>query len=258
MFAERRRRVVPALIALVAASAGCGSLTGPSATDDAWVVHDSPHFVLHVRPGSFGSQHAATFAEVLEEQREVSLTRLGAALDAQLYGFFYEPGQGGLRSLRAGVAYPLNRTFTLVAAPPLDGNLYVLMSHEANHVIVEQVLGRPGTSFVNEGLASALLSERFHQLGPVFLHAWVAARSDLPPLSRLIDDDEWSRMGHDEKYNSSASFLAYLLDVFGPEPLKEIYGASSKDFPDRFQRAYGIGLTEMEQRWKAFVRGAEP
>ena len=256
MSADRIRRAAAlGMAAAVAASAACGSLTGPSATDESWAEYEAPHFLLHVRPGSFGSQHVATFAEVLEDQREVSLARLEAQLDERLYGFFYEPGQGGLRSLREGVAYPLNGTFTLVAAPPLDGNLLVLMSHEANHVIVEQVLGRPGTSFVNEGLASALLSERYHQLGPGFLHAWVAAAGELPPPSRLVDDDEWNRARQDEKYNVSASFLAYLLDAHGPAPFKQVYGASSKAFAAAFQTAYGMSLTEVEQRWREYVGG---
>ncbi len=57
-----------------------------------------------------------------------------------------------------------------VCVPPLDPNLFGLLAHEANHVIVQNALGRPGTYFVNEGLASAVLSERFGAL-PESLYA---------------------------------------------------------------------------------------
>ena len=68
-----------------------------------------------------------------------------------------------------------------------------------------------------------------------------------------MDDDEWDRVGHDEKYNVSASFLAYLLDAHGPAPFKQVYGASSRAFAAAFQA--GMSLTEMEQRWREYVGG---
>ena len=43
-----------------------------------------------------------------------------------------------------------------------------------------------------EGLASAVMSERFHAGGKSFLYPWTA-RNDarIPPLSDLVDDEKW-------------------------------------------------------------------
>lgn len=249
------RAAVVAAAAMLAA-AGCARFTGPSPVDGNWHTIETAHFTLHVRPGSFAEQHAAVFGEVLEDQLAVSVARLGAAYESRLLGFFYSfPGEGGLENQREGVAYPLTQSFKLVASPPLDGNLFVLMSHEANHVIARHLLGRPGTSFINEGLASALLSERHHALGPSFLHRWSAQTAGLPSIRDLADDDQWTGLDYQRKYNGSASFVAFLLETRGIEPFRHIYGASSGQFADRFREAYGLDLQEAETAWKAFIAG---
>lgn len=253
-------RVIGAVLLafLLTTNSACSSLTGPSPIDDRWQVHETAHFLLHVRPDSFASQHVEMFGTVLEDQYAVSLTRLESRLERRIFGFFYEPGDGGLAGgqSREGVAYPLTDAFKISTAPPLDDNVYALMCHEANHVIAEQVLGRPGTTFVNEGLASALLSERYHQLGSTFMHAWTAAARNLPPLSRLVDDAEWMQIDHATKYNASASFVAYLLDTHGAGPFKRLWGATSDQFAGRFQEAYGVTLDEAQTRWIAYVAGS--
>jgi hypothetical protein len=246
-----------ALAGAVALTTGCNRLTGPSPVDARWDVYETQHFLLHVRPGSFANQNVDRFGVVLEDQYTVSVARLEGVLERKLFGFLYNPGEGGLAGgdNREGVAYPLTDAFKVGVAPPLESN-FAVMAHEANHVIAEQILGRPGTSFVNEGLASALLSERYHQFGPTFAHAWVASRSDLPALSQLVDDEAWSGFDHDIAYNSSASFVAYLLDVHGPARFRRLWRASSGAFASQFGEVYGLTLAEAEVRWKAYARGA--
>ena len=39
----------------------------------------------------------------------------------------------------------------------------------------------------------------------------------IPPLSRLVDDEEWPLVEQQVAYNASASFLAYLLESFGAD-----------------------------------------
>ena len=244
------------LVAGFAASAGCTSLAGPSPIDDRWVIHETTHFVIHVRPDAFASADVATFGSVLEDQYATSLTRLEARLEMRLFGFLFRPGEGGLRGggVREGVAYPLTDSFKIGVAPPVDGNVYALMTHEANHVIAERVLGQPGTSFANEGLASALLSERYHTLGPSFFHAWVANRPNPPSIGQLIDDDAWTGVDHDTSYNSSASFLAYLIETHGPAPFARLYSARSSEFGRRFEEVYGQSLEEGEAAWREYLR----
>jgi hypothetical protein len=120
-------------------------------------------------------------------------------------------------------------------------------------VIINNGLGRPGTSFVNEGLASAMLSERYHSLGPTFYYRWAASeRRRLPRLADLVDDDKWQGQTQWIAYHTSASFLAYLVTTYGPSPLKAIYHATSSQFAGKFREAYGRALEDAEAEWLAF------
>ena len=71
-------------------------------------------------------------------------------------------------------------------------------------------------------------------------------------LAQLVDDDAWEGYPQEVAYNTSASFLAYLIEAYGAEPLKRIHGATSKAFEQRFQEAYGRSLGQAEAEWKAF------
>jgi hypothetical protein len=93
---------------------------------------------------------------------------------------------------RTGTAYPATESFAAVCVPPLGDGLLGLLAHEANHVVIENALGRPGTSFMAEGLASAVLSKRYHRAGRPFLYSWTYAnRGRLPAVSALVNDGQW-------------------------------------------------------------------
>jgi hypothetical protein len=249
-------RLLVATGALLAVS-GCDSFFGPTSPDANWRVHDRGRFTFYVRPGSFAEQHVDTFGTVLDNQLAVSVSRLGLHYDGRISVFLHDSGadagfegDGGDHS---GVAYPETETVRAACVPPLDDNLFALLSHEVNHVIVRNGLGRAGTTFMNEGLASALLSERHHALGPTFYYGWTAARrGQLPPLSSLVDDDLWGSFEQSVAYSTSASFLAYLIETHGASSVREIYYASSSGFRQRFAEVIGKPLETAESEWLAF------
>jgi hypothetical protein len=241
---------------LALALSGCSSFLGPTAPDGNWHVITRNRFTFYVRPASFGEQSVDALSAVLDDQFAVSVQRLNLRYDGRITVFLHSSGAdagfgndagGGDHS---GVAYPQTETVKTVAVPPLDGNLMSLVSHEVNHVIVANGLGRPGTTFINEGLASALLSERYHALGPSFQHRWVAThRSQVPRLSVLIDDEQWRNVPQATAYTSSASFLAYLIETHGPGPIRAVFPVASGSFANAFQAAFGLTLQDAETAW---------
>jgi hypothetical protein len=253
------RQIAPGatLAALAVLCAGCETLLGPRTPDANWRVHDGARFSLFVRPGSFAEQSAGRLAEVLEDQYSFTVASLELTYSGRVSAFLYNSASdAGLMSDHAGVGYPDNETFRAVCVPPLDGNLFGLLSHEANHVIQQAALGRPGTSFVSEGLASAVLSERFHQYGRTFLYAWTNSHAtQIPGLAALADDDRWSGFEQDMAYKASASFLAYLLETSGSARFRQLYYVGSADFERRFREIYGRPLDEAERAWKEFCAG---
>jgi hypothetical protein len=106
---------------------------------------------------------------------------------------------------------------------------------------------------VTEGLASAVISERYHPLGPHFYYTWTRNhRTQLAPLTTVVNDDEWTRLNQNVVYSEAASFLAYLLETHGPAKLRQLYYATSGEFTNRFAEVYGRSLAEAEAAWLVF------
>lgn len=248
------------LASLLAVCAGCNSIYGPTPIDDNWRTRSIGHFSFYFRPDSFAEQSLPVLGEVLGDQFTTTVTRLDLRYQGHITVFLHNSGadagfgadgDGGNHS---GVAYPDTETVKTVCVPPLDGNLFGLLSHEANHVIIRNGLGRAGTTFINEGLASAVLSERFHAQGRTFYHRWVADhRAQLPRLRDLIDDGKWNNYPQQTAYNASASFLAFVMEAYGVAPLKTVYYAASTPFVADFLRAFGKSLDTVEAEWLSFV-----
>jgi hypothetical protein len=244
---------------LAAAGGGCHSILGPSSLDGNWSVIDTPHFAMHVRPSSYAEQNASRLAEVLEDQYAFTVSALDIRYTGRVSLFlFASAADAGESSERSGTAYPDTEAARAIVSPPLE-TTFGLVSHESNHVIQLNGLGPSGTHFMIEGLASAVMSERYHPGGTSYLYPWTAANdARIPPLSELVDDERWGKIDSQVAYQSSASFLAYLLDAGGPARLKQVWAASSSQFAARFQEAYGRSLDQAEREWRAFCATYRP
>ena len=146
------------------------------------------------------------------------------------------------------MAFPETNAAHAVCTAPLDNDLRALLTHEANHVIIQNGLGRAGTSFMNEGLASALVSERFGEIGPTYLHRWV--RNNPTRVIAIADlITKWNSNSNDG-YRSGASFLAFLIERYGVATLKLVYHAGSAQLPARMREVYGMPLEALEAEWR--------
>src|SRR5262249_59037875 len=114
----------------------------------------------------------------------------------------------------SGVACRDALTVRASCLPPLDANLMSVLSHEMNPLITRNTLGQSRTAFMTEGIASAVITERYHSNGRHFYYPWTAShQSQLPPIASLLDDDFWNETNSQVAYNASASFLAWLIDT---------------------------------------------
>ena len=248
-----RRSAIAALV-LVGALGGCNPVLGPTPVDPNWHVIDTTHFSFNVRPGSFAEQNVARLNEVVEDQyaytQRVLDIRYGGRISLFLYNSAADAGMMGERS---GKAYPDTEAVIATAGPPLDDYLYVVLSHELNHVIEDNAIGPPATNFMREGLPSAVLSERYHSQGRTFLYSWTKANlAQIPALTNIVDDGKWHDYPEQVVYNASASFLSYLVETEGPQKLKQLQPVTSAAFDRRFKEIYGRSLSDAEAAWRAF------
>src|SRR5205809_1679247 len=209
------------LALLACVSAGCNAKLGPTTPDRNWVAVSTAHVDLHARPGTFAERSAPTLGAVLDDQYETTGRLLRAEYAGRISGFLYnDAADAGLDGQRSGTAFPDTGAFKATATPPLDVNLYSLVQHEANHVLMGGTIGRAGTHLLNEGLASALVSERYGSASRRFYYSWTRAhKSQVIDVGRLADDDEWPHLPQDLAYSFAASFTGWLLDAEGPEKL---------------------------------------
>ena len=243
------------LVALAWTGHGCHAILGPSEIDANWKVIDSPRFAFHVRPGSFAEQNIATLIDVMEDQYAFALAALDIRYAGRISLFLYNNANDAGEPFgfeRSGTAYPSTETARAIVSPPLE-TTFGLMAHESNHVILHNGVGPPATSFMNEGMASAVMSGRYHAGGKSFLYPWTARNeARIPPISDLVDDGKWDEVVSEVSYNASASFLVYTLDAGGPDRLKRLQSVRSADFAARFQEIYGKPLDQADQEWRAF------
>ena len=230
---------------------GCEAVYGPTSPSVEWAVFESSRYTLNVRPGSFCESQAAALAEVLEDQYRHTVATLQIEIGGRISMFLYNSGaelEPSLPSARSGVAFPETNAAHAVCTAPLDNDLRALLTHEANHVIIQNGLGRAGTSFMNEGLASALVSERFGEIGPTYLHRWV--RNNPTRVIAIADlITKWNSNSNDG-YRSGASFLAFLIERYGVATLKLVYHAGSAQLPARMREVYGMPLEALEAEWR--------
>lgn len=246
-----RASVAAAIVTSALAAGGCEAVYSPTSPSADWVSHDSARFTLYARPGGFCASQMTSLAGVLENQYTHATALLGIAVGGRISMFLYNNGSEinpPLGGPRAGVAFPETNAAHVTCTPPNDGGLWSLLSHEANHVIMQNGLGRAGTSFMNEGLASALVMEQGGLMGPSFHRMWARDnRARLRRIADVADDSRWNTSN--DEYNTSAAFLGYLLDRYGAGPLKQIYHATSADMAARMQAAYGKSMDALEAEW---------
>lgn len=244
--------MVVAALPILCLSAGCDAILGPTQPDNDWRTYQSVHFSLFVRPGSFCEANQARLAEMLDDQYAATLDRLGLTYSGRITAFLHSSATDAAMGFDyGGLGYPATEALRATCVPPLDGQLFSLLSHEANHVIQWNAMGRPGTYFMSEGLASAVMSTRFHTVGKEFFWAWTASHaSAIPPLATLIDDAKWG--GSDLEYRASVSFVAYLVERAGPAPIRQLFQVRSARLAERMEALYGRNLQDLERDWLAF------
>ncbi|MEM6733870.1 MAG: hypothetical protein AAF658_20075, partial [Myxococcota bacterium] len=135
-----------------------------------------------------------------------------------------------------------------------------MIPHELVHVLVAE-LGSPPFGVtahlgvlidmgIVEGLAEATTPPR----GDYDLHNWVRALRVLkraPDVRRLVAVTDFWRAPPARAYTVMGSFIRYLLDTRGAEPIRALYRRGD------FDVALGTELEEVVSEWERFIDGLE-
>ncbi len=246
----------PALQAWVATPA-----PEPPPVDFTWAVSESQHFQFYVVPGTAAQRDLSQIAAVAE----AALERTSATLEVSFFDqmqiylvprLFWQGGAAYGDKVQL-ISY-LDRNYAAVET-------WSYFTHEGTHALAQD-LGQPKEQggapdgVLTEGLA-VWASDGHYRQDP--LDAWaavVAASDEYIPLANLRTGPFYD-FQHETSYLEAASFTKFLVERYGLDKFKELYGLATGDTAGDealVQRLYGRGYADLEAAWLDHLAGLEP
>jgi hypothetical protein len=233
----------------------------PPPVDFAWSVTESLHFQFYYVPGSSAERDLSQIADLAED----SLERTSDVLDMEFtdqMSIYFVPRifwQGGAAyGDKVQLISYLDRNYTGVET-------WSYFTHEGTHALAQDILqpkeeeGGPDGVLV-EGLAVWASGGHYRQ-EPI--DAWAAvigASDEYLPLSELRAGPFYD-FQHETSYLEGASFIKYLIELYGLDTLKELYGQATNEVDhdeDLVQRLYGKDYATLEADWLEYLAGLNP
>lgn len=211
--------------------------------------HETAHFVIYYDPTS----RAARNIDLIAADHEFRYAQLrdffGFGVDRKVGSYLYpsrEQKQRLMGAKDAHMADPINREMHLNYGDFPHSSL----KHEIAHVFTGElhplmkVSSAPG---LVEGVAVAAEWNE----GRLTAHQWSRAMLDLdllPDVASLMSLTGFWGAPSGRAYPAAGSFVRWLRDSYGPEPLAAVYPFG------RFERHYGRALQDLRDDWLAFLR----
>lgn len=144
------------------------------------------------------------------------------------------------------------QVFILQDGSMADEEFQALLTHEIGHVIAGNAIALPhvATLFLAEGLATWLMTPDLARVGfiePRQIAAWAWKMGIIPPFFELRKAEFEGRTRARDEYDPAASFAQYVIETYGMEAFKRIYGGELPD--DAMGRTY----EQLEQEWHAWL-----
>jgi len=226
-----------------------------------WGVSDTRHYRFYFVPGEAAERDLAQIGVVAE----AALNRIRDLLQVEFEGqmsvylvprVFWQGGAAYGNKVQL-ISY-LDRNYTGVET-------WSYFTHEGTHALAQDLIrpkegeGGPDGVLV-EGLA-VWASDGHYRREPLDLWAAVVAASDqYLPLADLRTGPFYD-FQHETSYLEAGSFVKFLVEHYGLETFKELYGLATNDAAHDealVQRLYGKSYADLEAGWRAYLAGLSP
>ena len=233
----------------------------PPPIDFTWAVSETEHFRFYYAPGTAAERDRFELGSVAEESLALIQPVLDVDFDGQMSIYlvpriFWQGGAayGGKVQL---ISY-LDRNYTSVET-------WSYFTHEGTHALAQDILqpkengGGPDGVLV-EGLAVWASGGHYGE-EPIDEWAAVVAASDqYLPLAELRNGPFYE-FQHETSYLQGGSFVQYLVNRYGLDRLKALYGQATGNAEfdeDLVQSLYSKGYADLEAEWLDYLAGLEP
>ena len=254
------RRITPlcALALSLGALFSCdGSAAGPNGPPAETLSEqtETAHFVFHYSPGD------AVDSAWQEAFHVWAINRLGSAPAGKIayYKYATSPQFRADHGRECCYADPERKAVY---------TLYGRDNHEVVHVYAWQIVARPVSNFLSEGLAVAFQTDPLAEdYAPRWNgeHVHSIARSlresgGLIPLDDCLETSDFRQFDGNVSYPEAGSFVHYLTEFYGLDLFLDLYRRGRHDdsrakIHSDFQSVYGFPFAEAEVGWHSFLDG---
>ncbi len=214
---------------------------------------ETTNFSFHYSPGDF------VYAERSEAFHDWAVTLLGITCPKKVDYYKYKDREQQKR-LTGSTATGWAMTSAFEAH-----SYFPWMNHECAHLYTS-VIGRPPT-FFNEGIAVAFQTDPYNndyearEKSGERIHDLIKRYKDsgvLYSIEDIIENSGFNAADYTITYPQSGSFVRYLIDTYGIEPMKTVFSsvnreATTAEIKAAFQSIYGITIEDAEQDWLNFI-----
>ncbi len=233
----------------------------PLGVDFTWAVSETEHFQFHYVPGTAAERDRFELGTVAEESLALIEPVLDVSFDGQMSIYlvpriFWQGGAAYGDKVQL-ISY-LDRNYTAVET-------WSYFTHEGTHALAQDILqpkengGGPDGVLV-EGLAVWASGGHYGEEPIDEWAAVVAASDEYLPLAELRNGPFYD-FQHEISYLQGGSFVQYLVDRYGLDTLKALYGQATGEAEhdeELVQGLYGKGYADLEAEWLEYLAGLEP
>ena len=247
----------PSLLSLVSARA-----PEPPPLDFTWSMSETQHFAFYFVPGTAAERDRFQVGTLAEASLSEIQSVLNADFDGQMSIYlvprvFWQGGATYADKVQL-ISY-LDRNYT-------DVETWSYFTHEGTHALAQDLVqpkgedgGGPDGVLV-EGLAM-WASDGHYRREPIDAWAAVVSASDAYiPLADLRKGPFYD-FQHETSYLEGGSFVKFLVERYGLDKFKELYGQATgkaEDDEALVQRLYGKGYDGLEADWLGYLASLKP
>ncbi|OGP55619.1 MAG: hypothetical protein A2Y65_00435 [Deltaproteobacteria bacterium RBG_13_52_11] len=225
-----------------------------------WIELRSPHFILKYQGPE--QKMAAFLLQKAEETRDAIMREIGQVPPSPCLIYLaptweaFQGAQPGNQppSWSVGTAYPGLNLIVLKSLRGMKGGrleIEEVLQHEYAHLALATALtGHEAPQWLNEGFA--MLQSRGWSLSWDYILSRGVLAKELIPLEELADGLPLDQRQAELAYAQSFSFVSYIKNEFGPAALPRFIRGLTHglDVEAALRQATGLGLRDMERRWK--------
>lgn len=233
----------------------------PPPIDFTWAVSESEHYQFYYMPNTAAERDLAQLAGLAEASLARITSLLKMEFDGQMTVYFvpriFWQGGAAYGDKIQLISY-LDRNYT-------DIETWTYFTHEGTHALAQDLLqpkdngGGPDGVLV-EGLA-VWASGGHYRKEPIDVWAAVVADSDQYISLAELRSGSFYDFQHEISYIESASFVKFLVERYGRDEFKKLYGQATGD-PARdkalAELLYHKDHTRLEAEWLASLKELEP